>query len=29
MLSAIASLIRAQRYEVALLLLEEAFSEHR
>jgi len=29
MLSAIASLIRAQRCEIALLLLEEAFSEHR
>jgi len=29
MLSAIASLIRTQRCEIALLLLEEAFSEHR
>ena len=29
MLSAIASLIRAQRCEIALLLLEEAFPEHR
>jgi len=29
MISAIASLISAQRCEIALLLSEEAFSEHR